>query len=290
MRRLLPLLFLPLLATLPLTAQSLETIDQDYPEALARASTTGKLVFVDFYTAWCAPCKKLEKLVFQRDSVQEVLDEHFVLLRYDAENDTTFHLAKKHHVSSYPTGLILDAEGYVLARKYGFPGDNSRELTASVLGLTEQALRRSRGDSVLAGYSNHIDENGYPQFYIDYVDRTNTRIDSAEFQAYWATERNIFSEEYFSTLYYFASNDIPAAVGDRFLQYREVYTTLYGSLDVGIALMFMTFHRFEAAVEARNGEAFAQAETFAREALDAEFAEQVVQRYRGEWSAAAEGK
>ena len=222
--------------------------------------------------------------------MQEVLDEHFVLLRYDAENDTTFHLAKKHYVSSYPTGLVLDAEGYVLARKYGFPGDGARELTESVLGLTEQALQRSRGDSVLAGYSNHIDVPGYPQFYIDYVDRTNTKIDSAAFQAYWATERNIFSEGYFSTLYYFASNDIPESVGDRFLQHKEVYTTLYGSLDVGIALMFMTFHRFDAAVEARKGEACVEAETLAREALDADFAEQVVQRYRGEWSAAADGK
>lgn len=99
------------------TNHALEVIDQDYAQAVALAKETGKLLFIDFYTTWCAPCKKLDKLVFQDEAMQEVMGRDFVLLKYDAEKDTVFHLSKKHHVSSYPTALVLNTEGYVVNRK-----------------------------------------------------------------------------------------------------------------------------------------------------------------------------
>ena len=279
MKLLLLLLSLCWLAPGLVIGQGLETIEQDYPAALARAEATGKLLLIDFYTTWCAPCKELDKLVLRNDSVQRELSDQFVLLRYDAESDTTFHLAKKHHVSSYPTGLILSPEGYVLTRRYGFPGNDYEALSKSFLEFTEEGLRRSRGDSIIAGYSKHVDGTGYPRFYADYVNRTNIRIDSSEFQAYWNTERNIFSEPYFATLRYFAGDDIPEAAEDRFLRHKETYTTLYGSLDVDVALMFMTFRRLRAAASAVDRVKFAAASEWARAALDEDFAEDLVQRY-----------
>ncbi|PPK87381.1 thioredoxin-like protein [Neolewinella xylanilytica] len=281
-------IFSLLLALPPLLAngQGLDIVEQDYPAALAKAAESDKLVFVDFYTSWCAPCKELDKLIFQNDSVRDVLGKDFVLLRYDAENDTTFHLSKKHHVSSYPTGLILNPEGYLVARKYGFPGDDFEALSQSVLVFTEQALRRSQGDTVIAGYSNHIDGTEYPGFYIDYVNRTNTKVDSTAFREYWDTERNVFSEGYFSTLFYFASEDIPDRVADRLLEHKEIYSTLYGSTDVDIALMFLSFNKLGAAVADGDREQLAVAAEYTRAALDKDFAEEVVARYEEQFRAA----
>ncbi|WP_116107218.1 thioredoxin family protein [Lewinella sp. IMCC34191] len=266
--------------------QALETVEQNYATALTTAKEQDKLVFVDFYTTWCAPCKQLDKEVFQNDSVRQVLGKDFVLLRYDAENDTVFHLSKKHHVFSYPTGLILDADGYLVSRKYGFPGEDFESLSASVFEFSEQALRRSRGDTVVVGYSNHVDGTIYPGFYIDYVNRTNTKIDSAAFHAYWDKEQNIFGEAYFSTLVYFARKGIPDRVADRLLEHREVYTTLYGSLDVEIALMFVSFSKLDAAVAEKNREQFAVALQYTRAALDADFAEEVAARYEEKFRSA----
>ncbi|MEL6989005.1 MAG: thioredoxin family protein, partial [Bacteroidota bacterium] len=76
--------------------EGLTIIDQNFSDALDIANKQDKLLFIDFYTDWCQPCKKLDKLVFQNDSIQEILGKDYVLLRYDAENDTIFHLSKKH--------------------------------------------------------------------------------------------------------------------------------------------------------------------------------------------------
>lgn len=275
-----------LFAFLSVRGQAFEVVEQDYAMALAKAEEQDKLVFVDFYTSWCAPCKELDKEVFHNDSIQQVLGGDFVLLRYDAENDTVFHLSKKHHVSSYPTGLILNPEGYVVTRSHGFPGRDSVALRGSVLNFTERGLRLHRGDTVIAGYANRIDPSGYPQFYTDFVNRTNTDIDSADFKEYWDAERNVFSEEYFSTLVYFAPMGIPDRVTDRLLEHKEVYTTLYGTVDVGIALMFVSFKKLDAAVAGRDREKFAAALEYTRAALDADFADEVVARYEDKFRAA----
>ncbi|MEL6969664.1 MAG: thioredoxin family protein, partial [Bacteroidota bacterium] len=60
-----------------LTQESKELIvvEQDFGKALEIAAQEEKLLFIDFYTSWCAPCKKLDQLVFQNDSIKEVLGE-----------------------------------------------------------------------------------------------------------------------------------------------------------------------------------------------------------------------
>ncbi|MEO0686349.1 MAG: thioredoxin family protein, partial [Cyanobacteria bacterium J06649_11] len=138
------LLFLGISPFNRLAAASIENpgliiVDQDFMEATKIAKEQNKLLFIDFYTTWCAPCKQLDKLVFQDDSIKQILGEEFVLLKYDAENDTVFHLSKKHHVSSYPTAIVLNRDGYVVSRKYGFPGEDFQSLSKSVLDFTQES-------------------------------------------------------------------------------------------------------------------------------------------------------
>lgn len=275
-------LFLLLLGLNFLSAQDLQIINEDYDLALATAAREDKLIFVDFYTVWCGPCKELDKMIFTNDSIRRILAEDFVLLKYDAEKDSVHHLSKKHHVMSYPTGLILNAEGYVLNRKYGFPGEDFNELAASVMAFTEQGVTLNKEDKTLVGYSNTIDASRYPAFYNDYVNRTDTKVDSAEFAAYWASRKDPFAEEYFSTLIYFASDGIPDEVTDFLLNNRAKYSGLFGSTDVDIALMFISFSKFDAAVASVDAARFDAAVAYARKALDTEFAESVITRYTNE--------
>lgn len=187
------------------------------------ATQEDKLVFIDFYTTWCAPCKELDQLVFQNDSIKKILGQDFVLLKYDAEKDKEFHLSKKHHVSSYPTAIILSKDGYVINRKYGFPGDNFQSISQKVLEFTQQSIDLHKEDKFITGYSNKIVLENYPQFYIDYVNRDNTDVEeSEEFKNYWASAKDPISEEYFSTLIYFAS-DAPPSVADISATYKTQY-------------------------------------------------------------------
>ncbi|WP_268223366.1 thioredoxin family protein [Sinomicrobium oceani] len=261
-------------------AQELNIIEQDYEKALYIARKENKLIFINFYTGWCAPCKKLDRLVFQNDSIQQLLGKEFVLLRYDAENDKVFNLSKKHHISSYPTAIILNPEGYVLTKQYGFQGEDFDRLSENVLKFTGQGIVAYREHNVLKGYANTIDISMYPQFYIDYVNRDNIKVtNTPEFKAYWKSSVNRTSEAYFSTLIYFGS-DVPDFVADTTLLYKKDYLDLYGVTDTETLFYFLSAAKFGRAISAKNQEVFDQAEVYAKKALSKAWTDDIIPGFK----------
>lgn len=91
-----------------------------YKEALAAAQQKKLPVFVDVYTDWCAPCKRMEQEIFVLPEVGVFYNEHFICLRLNAEKGEGPALAKKYGVSAYPTWLYLDADGTLRSRKSDF--------------------------------------------------------------------------------------------------------------------------------------------------------------------------
>ena len=247
--------------------KDLIVINQNYNEALKIASKQNKLIFIDFYTTWCGPCKKLDKLIFQNDSIQQILKKDFILLKYNAENDTVFHLSKKHHISSYPTAIILNKNGFVLNRKYGFPGDDFKSLSKNVLAHTKKSILLNKKNKTIKGYSNKIDSHKYPKFYVDYINRTNTKVNKNELNKYLTTKNDVFSEEYFSTLLYFAG-DVSNKVANKTLKNREKYLDLYGKTDVDILMYFLISGKFKVAISEINQLKFNQAVVYAKKGLD----------------------
>ncbi|MCG2615640.1 thioredoxin family protein [Terrimonas sp. NA20] len=262
--------------------QDLKVIDQDYHRALEVATVENKLIFVDFYTTWCVPCKQLDKLVFQHDSVKQQLSKEFILLKYDAEKDSVFHLSKKHHVMSYPTGLILDRDGYVIERKYGFPGDDFQSLSKSVFEFTNKALVAAGSGKKLKGYSNRIDASKYPRFYTDYINRTNTNLDTAALIKFWRKQKNLYSEEYFSTLIYFYGEQLPEPMLNELLKNKSRYESLFGNTDVEVLFYFLSSGKFEKAVAKNNETMFDKAIEFTRTALGESYLSTMVPYYKKE--------
>ena len=103
-------------------------------DALAKAEKEGKLVFVDFYTTWCLPCKLMDEDVFTDRELGRYMNERFVSLKVDAEKGNGANLASLYNVRAYPTLVFLDARGRVVAQKEG--AAYQRELRA----LGDQAL------------------------------------------------------------------------------------------------------------------------------------------------------
>ncbi len=265
-----------------ITSNELIVVEQDYVKALNIASREDKLLFIDFYTTWCAPCKKLDKLVFKNDSIKQILGKDFVLLKYDAENDTVFNLSKKHHISSYPTGLILNNKGYVINRKYGFPGDDSKSLQNKVIEFTEESIALNNQKKILKGYSNKIDISKYPKFYIDYVNRTNTKVKNSDISNYLTKTQDVFSEEYFSTLIYFG-RDAPLSISDMVLKNKEKYITLYGKKDVETLLYFLSSAKFDNAISENSQEKYSLAVKFTKKSLNEEWVNDIVPYYNKEF-------
>ena len=105
---------------LALAQQGVGFFEGTWSEALQEAKTSGKLVFVDVYTDWCPPCKKMDKEVLPLLEVGQQYNAAFVNYKLDAEKGQGVALAGQYAVQAYPTYLYLDADGNLLHRAVGF--------------------------------------------------------------------------------------------------------------------------------------------------------------------------
>src|SRR4051812_21435090 len=74
-------------------------------------------IFVDVYTDWCAPCKRMEQEVFIKPDVGAFYQAHFICYRLNAEKGEGPKLGKAYGVGAYPTWLYLDPHGVLSSRR-----------------------------------------------------------------------------------------------------------------------------------------------------------------------------
>ena len=134
-----------------------------FSEALKRAEVEDKLLFVDCFTTWCGPCKRLSKVVFKDSLVADYFNRHFVNLKMDMEKGEGVELRKKYGVHAYPTLLFINSSGEVVYRLVG--AEDALELLKKVKlgvesgGLSGLKKRYEAGDRDLAficGYINAL--------------------------------------------------------------------------------------------------------------------------------------
>ncbi|OWY69622.1 hypothetical protein B7486_19910 [cyanobacterium TDX16] len=92
--------------------------DLSFDAACKKAKEDEKVVFVDFYTTWCAPCKMLDKTTWKDKDVQAWLNKKAIALKIDAEKEVE--LAKRYKVTSYPTLVFLKPNGDEIDRLVGY--------------------------------------------------------------------------------------------------------------------------------------------------------------------------
>ncbi len=96
--------------------------------ALGRARDQGRLVLLDFYADWCAPCKIVEAEILPHPRVKEALAA-YIVLRVDV--DELPEAVEYFKIAAMPTLLALDSEGRELRRFEGLP--EPEELAAQLL-------------------------------------------------------------------------------------------------------------------------------------------------------------
>jgi thioredoxin-related protein len=131
-------LWLVLLAlTLPLLASSQEkgihwAKCSTWEAVKHKARDEKKYIFVDCYTTWCGPCKRMEKEVYIEDTVGFILNDKFISVKVQMDQNETDsdeiktwyqeskNLQKKFHIVSFPSFVFLSPDGEILHLATGF--------------------------------------------------------------------------------------------------------------------------------------------------------------------------
>jgi len=106
----------------------------DWNQGVAEAASTKRPMLIDVYTDWCGWCKLMDRDVYARDDVRAYLNQHFVLVKLNAESAaearyggrtlTARALAQQLRVSGYPTTILLKPGGEHIANVPGYiPAD-----------------------------------------------------------------------------------------------------------------------------------------------------------------------
>lgn len=86
----------------------------------AEAKAANKLIFLDAYTTWCGPCKKMSNEVFTKNEVASLFNNKFINAKIDMEKGEGLSLASKYVVTAYPTLLFIDGNGKIVHKVLGY--------------------------------------------------------------------------------------------------------------------------------------------------------------------------
>ena len=106
---------------------------EEFDQALARAASAGKPVFVDFYADWCVECVRMENTTFKSPSVIAAL-AGYQLLRLDltANDELDKQVLKKFNLFGPPALLFFGTDGQEMRHMRVIGYQDAAEFTATV--------------------------------------------------------------------------------------------------------------------------------------------------------------
>ena len=100
-------------------SQGIEFFHGTWEEALTKAKEEEKPLFIDCYTTWCGPCKRMAKMVFTQPKVGDAFNGKYINVKLDMESKEGRKFGSKYPVSAYPTLYFIDTKGEVLHKIKG---------------------------------------------------------------------------------------------------------------------------------------------------------------------------
>ena len=91
----------------------------NWENTLAKAKVENKIVFVDAYTTWCGPCKKMDAKTFPDKKVGDFYNKNFINIKVDAEKGDGLGIAEKYKVNSYPTLFFVNSDAELVHSSVG---------------------------------------------------------------------------------------------------------------------------------------------------------------------------
>jgi thiol-disulfide isomerase/thioredoxin/Flp pilus assembly protein TadD len=123
--------------------------DTSWDDIIKQAKDENKYIFIDFFTTWCGPCKRLDKVTYVDEKVVGFLNSN-VPVKYDAEKGFGEELANEYKVAHFPTLVVIGPDGKEVDRHIGYL--EPEEFMLVIKGYTE-------GVGTVAWYEKQLAEN-----------------------------------------------------------------------------------------------------------------------------------
>lgn len=150
---------LGLVGALLLMIANAEPARAQLPEAFGPVNA--KVIWVDFWASWCAPCRRsfpwmntmyrkyaadgFEIIAVNVDKDRKLAEEFLAETPADfrLHYDPAGSLAAEFDVQAMPSSFVLDADGNVLARHYGFKLADTAEYEQTIRAALAEAAERA---------------------------------------------------------------------------------------------------------------------------------------------------
>lgn len=169
------------------TGKGIQFFKGSWDELLKTAKAQKKMIFLDIYTDWCAPCKEMEKYIFTMELAGKKYNPLFLNYKINAEKGEGKDIAKKFNIRAYPTFLYLNSSGNLIHRVVG-------EMKAvSFNKAADEAIRLGADKNTLGNIEAEFAEgNRNPDFLKSYIIKmTELDVDNSK-----------VLDEYFKTIPY----------------------------------------------------------------------------------------
>jgi TonB family protein len=130
-----------------------------FKAALTQAEQEHKIIFIDFFTTWCEPCKRMDKDTWQNPAVIALLKEKTIALKIDAEKNVP--MAEHYGVNAYPTLALIRADGTLIESLVGyrdaatFSRDFADTLAGTKLAQAQAAVAKAGADPEQLAKTRH---------------------------------------------------------------------------------------------------------------------------------------
>jgi len=226
MKQYITVLVLLLSASVSLFSQGISFSEDKWEQLLAQAKAEQKIIFVDAYTTWCGPCKKMSKEVFTSKKVGAFYNDNFISVKMDMEKPEGKMLGDKYNVFVYPTLLFVDAAGSLIHRVAGY--QNVKQL----IGEGQQAVDPSKSLAAMDRRYNVGEKD--PAFLKSYLLAKSAAMDGSHLaiaEEYLATQSD-WSEPDNLSLIFQMTESADSKMFEYLTKNKELFIKQYGARDV----------------------------------------------------------
>ncbi|UKJ06794.1 thioredoxin family protein [Solitalea lacus] len=203
-------------------AQGIEFL-HNLDEALAKAKAENKMVFIDFYTSWCGPCKMLSNEVFPQAKVGSYFNSQFINCKIQCDDKGVgVELGKKYQINAYPTLMFIDKNGAIVHSTAGAPsadglielaktaanpernlaslikewdaGNRKEEFVAKYFTALKKAYRGEKASADFANYFNELSANDKAKKSTFELVKTVGAVPFSPVFEYLETNRNAYAQ------------------------------------------------------------------------------------------------